>query len=160
MDKQELFNRFFPYLLALLGIIAFTMIFFEAFFTIYEEIFGYTSSKIDSYTGLQISFGFSVGQRKILPINVLSIFAYVFPLIGSVLSVLKVKDFELVKYFSIGVIFTIGGILLFLLPSFVNISASFGLVVKYATAPLIAGILSIVASFGSFYYSLKFQERK
>ena len=156
MNKESNFHRIFPLLFLCLGLISFSMIFFEAFFTAYDDfLVDLFPKKINSYTGVHVAFGYNKGNVQVLRFNILAVFAYLFPLIAGLISVIRIKGIDHVKFFSAAVLFLLGGVLLFLLPVYVDIPTTIIQIVEYSHAPLIAGILSVVASFGSFYYMIK-----
>jgi len=153
-DNDNNLIKIIPYILGILGIITFMLIFLEAVYTMYEDVLGFSSGKIDSYTGINIAFGVT----SILRYNILAFLAYLLSLIAGVLSIIKTKEYKTLKFFTIGVTFIVSSILLISIATYLIVPMPIGQTLKTSIYPIIGGVTALIAAILSFYYTLKIQK--
>lgn len=121
-----------------LGLAAFCMMFADAL---------KTGSSISTYKGYQAAFGYAktLGNIKnqILEFNIFITLGFVLPLAAGVVEMIfpKSKLFTLIC----GAAFIVGGVFIFLMPVFMEMSMSTN-IVKFSlmTAPIIGGVLALL----------------
>lgn len=145
--KSLIINWALPVFAALCGLVAFCMVFIDAIGTVSKA----TATVGDSYTGLVVSLGLieTIGtvNRTLFSFNILSLLAYVLPLVGAVVIIIG-KDCRLANIVAAAAL-VVGGVLLLMMSVLVKIGASDSMTTLYTftmkAAPIAGGVLAIVA---------------
>lgn len=159
--KKKKDNKLISFIVFALGLLATLTIFLPALAT------GSGDNQV-FYSGLDISFGKTLTDLGTLvnakiPFNILAVVAYILPFVGGILILLSERKDKVLKLVSI-ILFLGSAVLLFLLPSYIEVITESGLFGGSMTEKLsdnlawgsiAGGSLSILALLGSAYKLVK-----
>ena len=159
--KKKKDNKLINLIVFALGLLATLTIFLPALVT------GSGDNQV-FYSGLDISFGKTLTDWGTLvnakiPFNMLAVIAYVLPIVGGFLILFSERKDKVLKLISI-VLFLASAVLLFLLPSYIEVITESGLFggtmtdklsENLAWGSIVGGALSVLALFGSAYKLVK-----
>ncbi|MBO5714523.1 MAG: hypothetical protein J6R83_03760 [Clostridia bacterium] len=154
--KKKQKTSYLPLLSAVLGVVSVIMIFLGA--VNYSAVKGVTDlENVTSFTGLQVSLGYSEGELvslKVLEFSIMNLLAYALALGGVILSVFSYlgKGNKFFAFISAGA-FIVSAVFFFLAPTFVvlpkitllvkeNFSLALGSIIGLITSAL-AGLVSL-----------------